>query len=300
MSTTGFDMPASAPCKRCAALLYGNVDYCPYCGDHEPVVLGVPDAAPAAMMFPVLVPSQQAREIPSMSAMSAIPGMSPLPAMSGRSAAISGEPTVSPGAGRSLRIAALAVLVLALVMGYHYVDRQNEANRSGEFAARLAQAQGALIRGDLAAAERASALLMEAYPQHPDVRALKAEVDRRSQVRSTQRDQLLDTAQRALQALGVKDTAPAPSPAPAGPTPAAVVPSAVPAVSSPAPAAPSPAAAAPVPPAVEPPATAPSPPAPVSNAANRKEAGCTGAMAAMALCEKAGTSTPASASPPSR
>ena len=297
MSTRAFDMPVSAPCKRCAALLYGSVDYCPYCGDHEPVALDTPGAAPAAVMFPVLVPSQEVREIPPISAMSAIPGMSPLPAMP---AAIPGEPATPLGGGRSLRIAGLAVLLLALVLGYHYVDRQNEANRSGEFAKRLAQAQGALIRGDLAGAERASALLMEAYPQHPEVRALQAEIARRSQVRSTQRDQLLDTAQRALQALGVKDTAPAPSPAPAGPAPAAVVPSAVPAVSSPAPAAPSPATAAPVPPAVEPPATAPPSSAPVSNSADRKEAGCTHAMAALALCGKTGTSAPASALPRSR
>ncbi len=117
--------------------------------------------------------------------------------------------------------AALALLLLALVLGAIYWNEQNKANRSRDFTAALAQAQSALSRGDLGTAERALVALAGAQPDHPGVGELKTELDQRRREQLAKREQLRDAILKATRALGFADPALSSAEAPPAPeTPA--------------------------------------------------------------------------------
>ncbi|CAN7182837.1 MULTISPECIES: hypothetical protein [unclassified Variovorax] len=246
------DLDFSAPCQRCAALLHGRVKFCPYCGEDASVTFGA-DAAEAALEPELETPVNETQEDVS-SELARI-----VPARLGWQEELPAQIAVAPPSGAALKrsatgkVAALVLAVLALALGYLYFDKQNETDRLQEFTAKLAQAQSALSRGDLTAAERALVPLAAAHPDHPDVRALKDELDQRVREQTAKREQLRDATLRAAKALGLSDPAPAPAPDPA-------------------------------PPAAEVPAIAV--PAPVSGVTAPQKTECDAALAALALCER--------------
>ncbi|MEJ7688560.1 MAG: hypothetical protein WKG52_17170 [Variovorax sp.] len=108
------------------------------------------------------------------------------------------------------KVAALLLWVLALVLGVIYWKQQNEAARVRDVTAKVAQVQGALRRGDLAAAERALAALAAAQPGRPDVRELQVELDRRMREQVARREQQRDAIENATQPLGLAEPAVSP------------------------------------------------------------------------------------------
>jgi hypothetical protein len=214
------DLDVSVPCQRCAAPLHGRVKFCPYCGEDASLTFGAAPLEPGPEA-PVSEPSEDvdaelARFVPA-----------PFEWPEEPAAQNAAAPRVAAVLKRSVigTVAALVLLALALALGYLYVDKQHETDRSREFTAKLAQAQGALSRGDLGAAERSLAALVVAHPDHPGVRDLRSELDRRVREQDAKREQLRDATQKAARVLGLAD--PTPSPAPAPPTaqaPAVAVP----------------------------------------------------------------------------
>jgi hypothetical protein len=223
------------PCRRCAALLYGSVKFCPYCGAEASAVSG-PGEAPR---------EDVAAELAHI-----------VPASLGWPEELHGAPDPDARRTRSAigRGAALLALLLALVLGYLYFNRQGEADRSREFAMKLEQVQSALSRGDLNAAERALVALVATHPNEPGVQALKAQLDQRVREQLAKREQLLEATQKAARSLGLGDPAPAPAAPPVQPPPA------------------------------EPPAVAA--PAPANGIAAPPKVGCDPTLAALALCER--------------
>ncbi|MBT2303397.1 hypothetical protein J7E70_23380 [Variovorax paradoxus] len=205
------DLDFSVPCQRCAAPLYGRVKFCPYCGEDASLTFG----ASATDESQEDVDAELARFVPAP-----FEWQEELPA----------QHAVAPRPGAVLRrsaigmVAALVLLVLALALGYRYVDKQHETDQSREFSAKLAQAQGALSRGDLSAAERALVALVAAHPDHPGVRDLREELDRRVREQDAKREQLREATQKATRVLGLAEPAPSPSPSPAPAPPAAEAP----------------------------------------------------------------------------
>ncbi len=124
----------------------------------------------------------------------------PLPTLEEPSRAIVKRPAMR-------KLAALVSLVLALVLGAVYWNEQNEANRSRDFTAALAQAHSALSRGDLGATERALVVLAAAHPDHPGVGELRTELDQRRRDQVAKREQLRDAILKATRALGFADPA---------------------------------------------------------------------------------------------
>ena len=214
------DLDVSVPCQRCAAPLHGRVKFCPYCGEDASLTFGAAPLEPGPEA-PVSEPSEDvdaelARFVPA-----------PFEWPEEPAAQNAAAPRVAAVLKRSVigTVAALVLLALALALGYLYVDKQHETDRSREFTAKLAQAQGALSRADLGAAERSLAALVVAHPDHPGVRDLRNELDRRVREQDAKREQLRDATQKAARVLGLAD--PTPSPAPAPPTaqaPAVAVP----------------------------------------------------------------------------
>jgi hypothetical protein len=240
------DLDFSVPCQRCAAPLYGRVKFCPYCGEDASLTFGAGPLEPE-LEAPVSEPkedvdSELARFVPAP-----FEWQEELPAQN----------AVAPHPGAVLKrsvigtVAALVLLVLALALGYLYFDKQHETDRSREFTAKLAQAQGALSRGDLSAAERSLAALAATYPDHPGVRDLRNGLDRRVREQEAKREQLRDATQKAARVLGLADPAPSPAPAP---------------------------------PAAEAPAIAA--PAPAIGTADPGKSECNDTLAALALCER--------------
>ncbi len=182
------------PCRRCAALLYGSVKFCPYCGAEAFAVSGPGDP-----------PEDVAAELAHI-----------VPASLGWPEELHGAPDPDARRTRSAigRGAALLALVLALVLGYLYFNRQGETDRSREFAMKLEQVQSALSRGDLNAAERALVALVATHPNEPGVQALKTQLDQRVREQMARREQLLEATQKAAKSLGLGDPAPPPAPPP--------------------------------------------------------------------------------------
>jgi uncharacterized protein HemX len=116
-------------------------------------------------------------------------------------------------------VAALILFALALALGAVYLNKQNEADRSREFTAKLAHAHSALSRGDFSAAERALVVLAAAYPDHPAVLDLRQELDRRVREQEARREQLREATLKAARVLGLADPVPAPAQAPAADPP---------------------------------------------------------------------------------
>lgn len=240
------DPDFSVPCQRCAALLHGRVKFCPYCGEDASLTFG------AAPLEPELeAPVGEPREDVNAELARFVPAPFEWPE----------DPTAqnaaAPRPGAALKrsvigtVAALVLLVLALALGYLYVDKQRETDRSREFTAKLAQAQGALSRGDLGAAERSLAALVAAHPDHPGVRDLRNELDRRVREQDARREQLRDATQKAARVLGLADPTSSPVAAP---------------------------------PAAEAPASAVSTPGIGMSDPGKSE--CTDTLAALALCER--------------
>ena len=224
------------PCRRCAALLHGRVKFCPYCGAEAPDVSG-PSETPQ---------EDVAAELAHI-----------VPASLGWPEELHGPPRPGARLARSTigKGAALLVLALALVLGYFYFNRQSETVRSRELAMKLEQAQSALRRGDLSAAERALVVLVATHPDEPGVQALKNQLDQRVREQVAKREQLREATQKAAKALGLGDPAPPPAQPPAQQQPAAEMP----------------AIAA---------------PAPANGVAAPPKSGCDATLAALALCER--------------
>jgi hypothetical protein len=218
------DLDFSVPCQRCAAQLYGRVKFCPYCGEDASVTFGA-GATGAAPEPELETPVSETREDVDSELARFVPApfewQEELPAQN----AVALHPGTVLERSAIGKVAALVLLVLALVLGYLYFDKQNETDRSREFTAKLAQAQGALSRGDLGAAERSLAALVAAHPDHPGVRDLRDELDRRVREQDAKREQLRDATQKAAKVLGLADPTSSPAPAPpAAEAPAIVVP----------------------------------------------------------------------------
>jgi hypothetical protein len=256
------DLIFAVPCEHCAALLYGRVKFCPYCGQDEPVTFGASAARAtlepergtldrAETVAPIAVDAavMPQQEVQQKIGVPVLPG-----ALSETNEEVDFEiarfgaatfewqkelpalitvppPTLAPPPGAILkrlaigRVAALVLFVLALVVGYVHFNNQSETDRSRELTAELAQAQSALSRGDLAAAERVLVVLVAAYPDHPGVQELMDELDWRMREQLAKREQLRDAALKAAKALGLGDPARSPAQAPpAAETPAIAVP----------------------------------------------------------------------------
>jgi hypothetical protein len=113
--------------------------------------------------------------------------------------------------------AGMVATVLALVFGYVRSSEENEAARSRALTAQLAQAQGALVRGDFIAAERDLAVLAAAYPGHPGVRELSDALDRRMQEQLARQEELREATRKATLSLGLGASGAPPSAAKAPP-----------------------------------------------------------------------------------
>jgi hypothetical protein len=231
----------SVPCQRCAAQLYGRVKFCPYCGEDASLTFG----ASATDEIQEDVDAEPARFVPAPFEWQEV---APAHAVAPRPGAVLKRSAIGA-------VAALVLLVLALALGYLYVDKQHETDRSREFSAKLAQAQGALSRGDLSAAERALVVLVSAHPDHPGVQDLRNELDRRVREQDAKREQLREATQKAARVLGLAEPSPSPSPSPP-----------------------------PAPPAAQAPPIAA--PAPEIGTADPGRSGCNDTLAALALCER--------------
>ena len=283
------DLSFSHPCRRCAQLLHGRVKFCPYCGGESDAPAWGNEAANAAFGHERPTPARtEPAAVPAEEAPAAMPRReaeqkTELPAvLHARSDAADPanldithivpaafewpdelpatvttvEPrALAPRRGPVLKYAVIGAVmvasVLALVLGHVRSNQENEAARSRVLTAQLAQAQSALGRGDLIAAERELAVLAAAYPDHPGVRELSEALDRRVRDQLARQEQLREATQKASRSLGFG-----------------------------APAAPS----AKAPPAAEAPAAVVAPPAPPAAVQEPEKSKCNEALAALALC----------------
>jgi hypothetical protein len=237
------DIAISVPCRHCDGLLYGRVKFCPYCGaeEEQSVMFGAEGASatlepemPIAAA-PAFMPQHEVQEKKGKGISVFLDAFNQGKEKAGSEIACYVPPAfewqkelpamvtvASPAPHRGAILqrlgvgAALALFVLALVLGAFYSMKPNETDRSRDFAAKLAQAQSALSRSDLPAAERALVVLVAAYPDHPGVRELRDEFDQRVREQLAKREQLREAAMKAAHALGLGDpTPPAPATAPA-------------------------------------------------------------------------------------
>lgn len=126
-------------------------------------------------------------------------------------------------------LAAMVVLALALLLDHLYFERRSEADRGSDFAARLAQAQGALERGEYFSAERSLVELSTLRPGDPALQSLRAGIEARRRAQETYRERLRAAGATAARALGLDPPAAAlstvlpeaPSPVVSGPAAAA-------------------------------------------------------------------------------
>ena len=247
------DLAFSQPCRRCAQLLHGRVKFCPYCGGESDSPPWGGEAANAAFGHERAAPDRAepaaplAKEPPPAMPWRDVEEKTELPAVldaradAGEDAALdithivpaafewpdelpatvtTVEPrALAPRRGPVLKYAVIGAVmvasVLALVLGYVRSGQENEAARSRALTAQLAQAQSALGRGDLIAAERELAVLAAAYPDHPGVRELSDALDRRVREQLARQEQLREATQKATKSLGF--AAPAASVAKAAP-----------------------------------------------------------------------------------
>ncbi|MGJ7489792.1 hypothetical protein [Variovorax sp. ZT4R33] len=125
------------------------------------------------------------------------------------------------GATRRLLTSVAVVLGLfgaALALEHLYAGRPGDGSRRHAFEVSVSQAQAAVARGDVAAAERALALFDAPQDTDPRVQAVRREVDTRRQAHAARLDALQDAGRRASAALGFAEPARAvPDPAPARP-----------------------------------------------------------------------------------
>ncbi|RZL89433.1 MAG: hypothetical protein EOP82_19800 [Variovorax sp.] len=132
MSTlANLDLVFAAACEHCAALLYGRVRFCPYCGREEPITFG---ATARATLEPersthdrvdTVALVEWKEDLPALIAVP--PPAEPLPIVSPHSVALS-----SDAVRRRLaigRVAALVLFVLALALGYVHFSKQGETTR---------------------------------------------------------------------------------------------------------------------------------------------------------------------------
>lgn len=111
------------------------------------------------------------------------------------------------------KVAAMALLLLALVPGPIHFNKPSEMAKSPELAQNLAQPQGALDRDDRSATQRAIAALVTAYDA--GVRMLSAKFDQRMQEQSDRSEQPRSAASREPAKQPEADSALPPPPAPA-------------------------------------------------------------------------------------
>ena len=253
------DLRFSQPCRHCAHLLHGRVKFCPYCGseadsppwrdeaanaafgpgraapDHDEPAASLAEEAPAMPRpevqdkteLPAVIEARSdAADDADLDIAHIVPAAFEWP--DEVPATITPEPAVpSPRRRPILKYAAIAAVVvasvLALVLGYVRSTQQDEADRSRALAAQLAQAQSALGRGDLVAAERELAVLAATHPDHPGVRQLSDALDQRVREQLARQEQLREATAKASRSLGIGAAAPS---VPAKATPAVEAPAA--------------------------------------------------------------------------
>lgn len=250
-------------CKHCGRPLYGRVKFCPYCGKEESITLvagaanatralgrETSDQAETQALIAVAPAAAPRHEVQEVVEIPAVPGAAckaeekadsttvrfapPTLESQSKEPAPTAMPRPTPTPPRAAvlkrlgigRVAAMALLLLALVLGPIYFNKQNEMAKLPELTSKLAQAQGALDRGDLAATQRAIGALAAAYPDDAGVRKLSEEFDQRMREQSDMREQPRSAASKAANELEI-DSVPAPAPAPAQAPPTAEAPTTV-------------------------------------------------------------------------
>src|SRR5918993_5870004 len=101
-------------------------------------------------------------------------------------------------------LAAMVVLALALLLDHLYSERRSEADRGPDFAARVAQAQGALERGEFFSAERSLVELSALRPGDPALQSLRAGLEARRRAQETYRERPRAAGVKAARALGLE------------------------------------------------------------------------------------------------
>lgn len=145
------------------------------------------------------------------------PSVASLPVSAGDGTAPAHE---SPGYGASQvgatrrLLTSLAVVLglfgVALALEHLYAGRPGDGSRRHAFEVSVSQAQAALARGDVAAAERALALFDAPQDTDPRVQAVRREVDSRRQAHAARLDALQEAGRRASAVLGFAEPARSP------------------------------------------------------------------------------------------